>query len=95
MRVATDEDEPGAAIGYGEIGRLAATSGNGHHGDMKKLAKRLVQVLEPSCGQTSVGQSSKPSCRARVWISASDAHCFSWVGSLSRDEPASRHWQIA
>jgi len=47
MRVATDEDEPGAAIGYGEIARLAATSGNGRHGDMKKLAERLVQVLEP------------------------------------------------
>jgi hypothetical protein len=47
MRVARDENEPGAAIGHGEIGRLSAISGNRRHGDMKELAERLVQVLQP------------------------------------------------
>jgi hypothetical protein len=47
MRVAGDENEPATAIGYGEIGRLPAISGNRRHGDMKELAERLVQVLQP------------------------------------------------
>jgi len=47
MRVAGDENEPAAAIGYGEIRRLPAISGNRRHGDMKELAERLLQVLQP------------------------------------------------
>jgi hypothetical protein len=45
--VTGDENEPGTAIGYGEIGRLPAKYGNRSHGGMKELAERLVQVLQP------------------------------------------------
>jgi hypothetical protein len=43
MRVATDENEPAAAIGYGEIDRFPAISSNKRQGDMKELAERLVR----------------------------------------------------
>src|SRR5215211_972493 len=44
---AAEERQSGAAVRHGQVDKLAAVPGDRLHGDGKKLAKRLVEILEP------------------------------------------------